>query len=171
MKMADIIILNGSPRKNGNTASLVQSFTEGAKASGNTVKEFYLQSMTIRGCMACMGCTRNADPCAQRDEMSAIYEAFKKCDVVVLSSPVFFLGVSGPLKTAVDRLFALFSKYGFEACQRDCALLMTSDDPQYDECLAWYRSYVDSVGWNNLGEVLGSGAVQQARDLGSSIGN
>jgi multimeric flavodoxin WrbA len=167
--MANIIILNGSPRKNGNTSSLVKSFTDGAKASGNTVKEFYLQTMTIRGCMACMGCSRNADPCAQKDEMKQIYDAFMTCDVVILSSPVYFLGISGVLKTAVDRMIAVFAKYGYEACQRDCALLMTSDDPQYDESVNWYRNYVDSVGWNSLGEILGSGSTQAAYDLGASI--
>lgn len=167
--MSEIIILNAAARKNGNTAALVEAFTKGAKESGNNVKEFYLQTMTIRGCMACMGCSRNADPCAQRDEMSQIYDAFKTADVVVLSSPVYFFGVAGPLKTATDRLFALFTKYGFEACQRDCALLMTSDDPQYEQALDWYRTFADNVGWNNIGEVLGSGLTDQAYALGASI--
>jgi putative NADPH-quinone reductase len=167
--MSNIIILNASPRKNGNTAALVKSFIDGAQSSGNTVKEFYLQTMAIRGCQACMGCARNADPCAQRDEMTAIYDAFKDCDVVVLASPVYFLGVAGPLKTAVDRLFAVFQKYGFESCIRDSALLMTSDDPEYEAPVAWYRSFIDAVGWNDLGEILGSDKSEEARALGASI--
>ncbi len=167
--MANIIILNAAARKNGNTATLVKSFMEGAKESGNTVKEFYLQSMTIRGCLACMGCTRNADPCTQKDEMSAIYDAFKDADTVIMASPVYFFGMAGPLKTTIDRLFAMFSKYGFEACQRNCALLMTSDDPQYDQSVDWYRTFVDNVGWNSVGEVLGSGGAQMAHDLGASL--
>jgi FMN-dependent NADH-azoreductase len=168
-KMSNIIILNASPRKNGNTSALVKAFIEGAESSGNTVKEFYLQSMTIRGCMACMGCSRNADPCAQRDEMSSIYDAFKTCDVVVMASPVYFLGVAGPLKTTVDRLFAVFQKYGFESCQRDSVLLMTSDDPTYETSVAWYRGFIESVGWTGLGEVLGSGMTEEAKALGASI--
>lgn len=167
--MANIIILNAAARKNGNTAALVKAFTEGAKESGNTVKEFYLQTMTIRGCVACMGCARNADPCTQRDEMSMIYNEFKTCDVVVFSSPVYFFGVAGPLKTCTDRLFAMFAKYGEEACKRDCALLMTSDDPQYEQAVDWYHRFADNVSWNNLGEVLGSGRTKEAHDLGASI--
>ena len=167
--MSEIIILNAAARKNGNTSALVQSFTKGAKASGNNVKEFYLQTMNIRGCIGCMGCARNADPCTQRDEMSQIYDAFKTADVVVMSSPVYFLGMAGTLKTAVDRLFAVFTKYGAEACQRDCVLLMTSDDPQYEEAVTWYRNFTDSVGWNNLGEVLGSRGTARAEELGASI--
>ncbi len=167
--MSNILILNSAARKNGNTTALVKAFTDGAKSSGNQVKEFYLQTMTIRGCIACMGCARNAEPCTQKDDMSQIYDAFKTADVVVLSSPVYFLGVNGTLKTAVDRLFAVFTKYGAEACQKDCVLLMTSDDPVYEPAVTWYRGFVDSVGWNSLGEALGSGATGQAAEIGASI--
>ena len=169
MKMANIIILNSAARKNGNTNALVQEFTKGAKSAGNAVKEFYLQTMTIRGCIGCMGCARNADPCTQKDEMSQIYDSFMNADVVILSSPVYFLGINGTLKTALDRLFAVFNKYGFEECQRKCALLMTSDDPQYEYAVNWYRDYLDSIGWENLGEVLGSRSTREAYDLGASI--
>lgn len=167
--MSNIIILNAAARKNGNTSALVKAFTEGAKESGHTVKEFYLQTMTIRGCVACMGCTRNADPCTQRDEMSQIYNEFKTCDVVVFSSPVYFLGVAGPLKTCVDRLFAVFAKYGYDECHRKSALLMTSDDPQYEQAVDWYHRFTENVGWDNLGEILGSGRTKEAHDLGASI--
>ena len=51
--MAKIVILNGSPRKNGKTASLVKAFVEGAESVGNEVKELYLQGMNIGGCLAC----------------------------------------------------------------------------------------------------------------------
>ena len=167
--MSNIIILNAAARKQGNTSALVKSFTEGARDSGNTVTEFYLQTMTIRGCLGCMGCKGKADPCTQKDDMSQIYDAFLKADVIVLASPVYFLGIAGTLKTAIDRLFAVFAKYGEEECQRDSVLLMTSDDPCYEETVSWYRGFVDSVGWNNLGEVLGSGNSEQAKELGSSI--
>jgi hypothetical protein len=46
---------------------------------------------------------------------------------------------------------------------------MTSDDPQYEQSVDWYHNYVDSVGWNNLGEVLGTSNAQAAYDLGASI--
>lgn len=167
--MSNIIILNAAARKNGNTAALVEAFSKGAKEAGNDVTEFYLQSMNIRGCMACMGCKRNADPCIQKDDMKPIYDAFMKADVVVMSSPVYFFGVAGPLKTTVDRLFAVFSKYGEEASNRKCALLMTSDDPDYNCCVKWFEDLAEQFGWEDMGEVLGSGNVQAAYDLGASI--
>ena len=45
-----IVILNGSPRRNGNTSTLVKAFTEGAESVGNTVTEFFLDGMDIHGC-------------------------------------------------------------------------------------------------------------------------
>ena len=61
--MARIVILNGSPRKNGKTASLVKAFIEGAESAGNEVRELYLQGMNIGGCLACEGCQRNGGNC------------------------------------------------------------------------------------------------------------
>ena len=50
--MKKILILNGAGKKNGNTAALIKAFREGAEAAGNTVTEFYLQSMNIKGYIA-----------------------------------------------------------------------------------------------------------------------
>ena len=50
-----IVVLNGSPRKNGNTSALVREFTKGAESVGNTVTEFFLNSMDIHGCLGCFG--------------------------------------------------------------------------------------------------------------------
>ena len=50
-----IIILNGSPRKSGNTSELINSFAKGAKDAGNIVTEFFLNDMNIHGCLGCFG--------------------------------------------------------------------------------------------------------------------
>ena len=90
--MKKIVILNGAGKKNGNTASLIKAFREGAEAVGNTVTEFYLQTMNIKGCMDCQGCTRklvgDPQPCVQKDDMQQIYDAFNACDVVAFATPV-----------------------------------------------------------------------------------
>lgn len=79
-----IVILNGSPRKNGNTAVLVKAFTEGAEASGNQVTLFQLDSMTIHGCKGCFGGHSSQEcPCVQHDDMNLIYPVIKDSDVIV----------------------------------------------------------------------------------------
>lgn len=74
-----IIILNGSPRKNGNTAGLIREFTKGAESSGNTVTEFLLDRMNINGCKGCFGGGKNPDsPCVQKDDMEKSIRFIKK---------------------------------------------------------------------------------------------
>lgn len=83
-----IIILNGSPRKNGNTAELIKSFIKGALEAGNTVAEFFLNEMDIHGCLSCFGGGKNPEsPCVQKDDMLKIYPEYQAADVVVLATP------------------------------------------------------------------------------------
>ena len=68
-----IVILNGSPRKNGNTSALVRAFTEGAEHTGHTVTEFFLNDMTIHGCRGCFGGHSSREcPCVQKDDMAGM---------------------------------------------------------------------------------------------------
>lgn len=63
-----IVILNGSPRRSGNTSALVKAFTRGAEEAGNTVTEFFLDGMDIHGCKGCFGGDNSRDcPCVQKD--------------------------------------------------------------------------------------------------------
>ena len=172
--MKKILILNGAGKKNGNTAALIRAFTEGALSVGNEVNEFYLQTMNIRGCLDCHGCSRkpkgDSHPCVQNDDMNAIYEAFAECDVLVFASPVYWFDITGTLKTAVDRLYAVQSNLGFDACRRDTVLLLTSGAPTEQNTIPvqWYGVF-GQLGWKNLGMVLGTGKTNEARELGASI--
>lgn len=103
-----IVILNGSPRRKGNTSALVSAFAEGAKSSGHTVAEFFLNVMNIHGCRGCFGGhSSKACPCVQKDDMDQIYPEVKDCDIVVIASPLYYWNLSGQIRTAFDRLFAL----------------------------------------------------------------
>ena len=94
-----IIILNGAARKNGNTAKVVEAFTDGAKSAGNQVNAFYLDGMDIHSCKGCLRAGKNSkSPCSQKDDMEQIYAEFENADVVVFASPVYFWTVTGPLK-------------------------------------------------------------------------
>ena len=72
----NIVILNGSPRRRGNTAALVEAFTRGAESAGHTVTEFFLEGMDIHGCKGCFGGhSSRTCPCVQKDGMEQIYPA------------------------------------------------------------------------------------------------
>ena len=172
--MKKIIILNSAGKKNGNTAAIIRAFTEGAQSAGNEVREFYLQTMDIHGCLDCQGCARKPKhdprPCVQKDDMDQIYDYYAEADVLVFASPVYWFTITGTLKTAVDRLYAIQSNWGMDNCKKDMVLLMTSGAPSAlnPQPLEWYRTF-ETIGWKNLGTVLDTGKTEEARALGASI--
>ena len=165
-----VIILNGAARKNGNTAKLVEAFADGAKSAGNKVTVFYLDSMDIHSCKGCLRAGRDSkSPCSQKDDMDQIYAEFESADVVVFTSPVYFWTITGPLKTAADRLYAELECLGYSGFPKQSVLLMTADGGDYSQAVTWYRTYERNLGWRNLGEVLGKGKAKEAYHLGASI--
>lgn len=178
-----IVILNGSPRRNGNTSALVKSFMEGAENAGNTVTEFFLDSMNIHGCKGCFGGhSGKACPCVQQDDMNQIYPAIRDCTVVILASPLYYWNMSGQIRTAIDRLFALEESDSnfLRGHGRSSALLMAAEGHGFDDVLLYYDHLMEHLQWINLGHVLAGGngdvgdingkpELQQAYELGKSI--
>lgn len=178
-----IVILNGSPRKNGNTSALVKSFTEGAESVGNEVTEFFLDDMNIHGCKGCFGGHSSREcPCVQKDDMNQIYPAVKACDVVVLATPLYYWTMSGQIRTALDRLFALEEGDGnlLRGNGKASALLMAAEGNDFDDALLYYTHLTEHLRWKNIGHVLAGGnmnagdikgkaEIQQAYELGKSI--
>lgn len=178
-----IVVLNGSPRKNGNTSALVREFTKGAENAGNTVTEFFLNSMDIHGCLGCFGGRSSREcPCVQKDDMSQIYPAVKDCDVVVLATPLYYWNMSGQLRTAIDRLFALEEGDGnfLRGNGKASALLMAAEGSGFEDVVLYYDHLMEHLRWENLGHVLAGGnmavgdiegkpELKEAYELGRSI--
>ena len=179
----NIVVLNGSPRRKGNTSALVREFTRGAEEAGHTVTEFFLDGMEIHGCKGCFGGHSGRDcPCVQQDDMDQIYPAVKDCHVVVLASPLYYWNLSGQLRTAFDRLFALEEGDGNLLRGRDRAacLLMAAEGSGFADVLTYYDHLLEHLRWRNLGHVLAGGngdvgdidgkpELQAAYGLGKSI--
>ncbi|WP_295935929.1 flavodoxin family protein [uncultured Alistipes sp.] len=180
-----IVILNGSPRTKGNTAGLIDHFTQGALQAGHTVERFDLQKMDIHPCLGCMKGGKNPDhPCVQKDDMDRIYPAFEEADIVVLASPMYYWSVTGQLKCTFDRLFAITEKDPeFRTPKKDCILLMAAEadtKEHFEPIEHYYHSMLGHLGWGNLGEVYAGGVVavgdiaghpslEKAHALGASL--
>ena len=177
-----IIVLNGSPRKNGNTSALVKAFREGAESAGHSVTEFWLEGMKINGCRGCCAGGKNPEsPCVQKDDMAQIYLAYKEADVVVLASPLYYWTISGQLKCACDRLFAVAEcDPGYTYPRKESALLMAAEGNGFEETVYWYDRLMGHIGWKDCGKVLCGGVMavgdiegkpelEEARRLGASI--
>ena len=179
----NIVILNGSPRKNGNTSALVKAFTQGAESAGHTVTEFFLGGMDIHGCKGCFGGHSSREcPCVQQDDMNKIYPAVKDSDVVVLASPLYYWTMSGQIRTALDRLFALEEGDGnlLRGNGRGSVLLMAAEGHGFEDAMLYFDHLKEHLRWKNLGKVLCGGVMDvgdaqgrkeldDARELGKSI--
>ncbi len=107
--MGNILIIKGSPRKNGNTSAMADAFAKGATESGNTVTEIILKDKKIGDCLGCGACQINGGLCVQKDDMIEVYEAMKNADSIVLASPVYYYTWTSLMKRMIDRTFALQS--------------------------------------------------------------
>lgn len=178
-----IVILNGSPRKKGNTSALAAEFARGAEKAGHIVTEFFLDRMDIHGCKGCFGGHSSREcPCVQKDDMAQIYPAVKESDVVVLASPLYYWTMSGQLRTALDRLFALEEGDGnlLRGNGRASVLLMAAEGHGFEDALTYYEHLLEHLCWKDLGHVLSGGnmevgdiegksELERAYELGRSI--
>lgn len=172
--MKKILILNGAARKNGATAGLIRAFTEGARSAGNEVEELYLYDLNVNDCIGCETCQKRGEtdvpnPCVQQDDMVKVYDAFKKSEVVVFASPIYYWTITGKLKTVTDRLLAMIGALGMHGYWRSTALLCTAAGPNYELATKWHENFYHVTGWELLGNVLGAGKEEEAYALGASI--
>lgn len=106
--MSRILILNGSYRRHAFTVSLIRSFQKGAEEAGHEVEVVNLCDKKIHPCIGCLQGGRDTlSPCTQKDDMDDIYGAYRKADLIVFATPLFFWAMSGLLKNCLDRLWAL----------------------------------------------------------------
>jgi len=181
-----IIVLNGSPRGKGNTASLIDEFTRGAEEGGNTVVRFDLQEIDIHPCLGCFGGGKNSEsPCVQKDDMEQIYPIYKDADIVVLASPMYYWSISGQLKCAFDRLFAVAEcDSNYANPKKNCMMLMAAEgnsERNFESVVHYYKALLSHLRWKDCGMVLAGGnmeigdiqnndkQLEEARKLGASI--
>ena len=106
-----IIIVSGSPVRNGNTALLVQWFTEGARSKGAMVKVFNAAALKYKsnGCISCRACQKRPEyECVINDEAKPVLVQMAKADVIVMATPLYFYSASAQLKLVMDRMFSLY---------------------------------------------------------------
>ena len=112
-----IIIITGSPRRQGNTVTVAGWVAEGARRKGAEVElvDACRLSAKVPGCCACMGCKQETEyRCVIPDEVANLVNRLPEYDAIVLASPVYFFSWSAQLKIVIDRMYSLFR---FEADQ------------------------------------------------------
>ena len=104
-----VLSLLGSPRKQGNTATLLSAFLKGLSESGeHEIREVSLQALDLHPCRNCDACRRMVDRhCVIDDDMQRLFPAFIEAQMVILASPIYWWSISAQLKLFIDRLYGL----------------------------------------------------------------
>ena len=102
-------MINGSPKKSrGTTAAISSYFIEGMQKAGASVETIYAKEYDIKDCKGCFNCWGNTPgECIQKDDMAGILEKIAKADILILATPVYVDGMTGSLKTLLDRTIPL----------------------------------------------------------------
>jgi multimeric flavodoxin WrbA len=179
--MKKVLILSGSPRKGGNSDVLCDRFAEGALAAGNSVEKISVAEQKIHPCIGCYYCREHAGECVFKDGMGEILQKIIDCDVLVLSSPVYFYSVCAQLKAVIDRCVAKWTKIA----NKDLYYIMTAaeeDEDTMDGTLASLHGFAMCIdGYEEKGTLYGKGVadkgdvlqrpelVQIAYEMGNSV--
>lgn len=108
-----VLTLQGGARKKGNTATILSWVEAEMKTLGHEVETVYLHNKTIKGCLACARCKDDASAiaCVQKDDTIEILQKMVDAELVVFTSPLYFWGVAGPLKSLIDRTYSFYVDY------------------------------------------------------------
>lgn len=110
--MKKFIAINGSPRKNGNTAELLKNAAKGAQDAGAEIEIVNLYSLNFKGCTSCFYCklkSKEHGTCAMKDDLSPVLEKIKAADAIIFGTPIYFMNLSAGMVAFIERLF--FSNY------------------------------------------------------------
>lgn len=101
-----IVCLLGSPREKGNSSTIANRFCDTAEKLGAEIQTFPLNKLEYKGCQGCMACKTKLDRCALEDDLTAVLEAVRETDVLVLATPIYFWDVTSQLKAFLDRTYS-----------------------------------------------------------------
>ncbi len=107
----NVVALFGSPRANGNTATLTKIFNKTAEDLGANVQTFFLNKLDAKGCQACDVCKTKTDHCVIKDDLAKVLESVKNADILVAATPIYFADISAQFKIFVDRCYSYLEPY------------------------------------------------------------
>jgi len=104
--MKEVVLFNGSPRMDGNIATLINTIAKGVEDNGASAKIYTLFKMKFMACQSCFSCRLN-DDCAIHDELHEALQRVKTAHAIVVGSPIYMMQMTGPVKNMYDRFFPL----------------------------------------------------------------
>lgn len=170
-----VVIVNSSPRKNGNSVALAERVADGARSVGAEVESFFLHDMDIRPCDACDVCLRDIErDCHIDDDMKGLYPLIRQADALVIAGPVYWFTVSAQTKLFLDRCYAFHGPQGIALTGKRIGIVLTYGDTDpftsgAGNAIRLFKDAFSYVGAPIVGMVHGSalkaGEIRSNREL------
>lgn len=166
-----IVVITGSPRKNGNSFAMTEAFIKAAKAKGHVVTRFDAAMKNVGGCHACETCFKTEKACSFDDDFNIIAPDILEADAVVFTTPVYWYSIPAQIKGVIDRLFS-FCVAGKDIAGKECALITCCEEDDMsvmDGVRIPIERSAALLKWKMVGEVLVPG-VLKAGDIEKTDG-
>ena len=166
-----IVVITGSPRKNGNSFAMTDAFIKAAEAKGHTVTRFDAAMKNVGGCHACETCFKTGKACSFDDDFNTITSDILEGDAVVFTMPVYWYSIPAQVKGVIDRLFS-FVVGGKDIAGKECALIACCEEDDMsvmDGVRVPLERSAALLKWHMVGEVLVPG-VLNAGDIEKTDG-
>jgi len=156
-----IVVITGSPRKNGNSFAMTDAFIKAAQAKGHTVTRFDAAMKKLGGCRACETCYSTGKACTFDDDFNTIAPAILEADAVVFTMPVYWYSIPAQIKCVIDRIFS-FVVGGKDIAGKECALIPCCEEDDMsvmDGVRIPIERSAALLKWKMVGEVLVPGVL------------
>lgn len=150
-----IVVITGSPRKDGNTFRMAEAFIQAAEEKGNTVARFDAAFLEVGGCNSCGSCYQGGKPCYIDDDFNKVAPAIVDADVVVFAMPVYWYSLPAKMKAVLDKFMA-FRVGGKDISGKECALLSCCEEhtmSMFDGVRITIERTAELLGWKMIGEI------------------
>ena len=166
-----IVVVTGSPRRNGNSFAMTDAFIQAAEANGHEVTRFDAAMKSVGGCRACETCFKSGKACSFDDDFNTIAPAILEADAVVFTMPVYWYSIPAQLKGVIDKLFS-FVVGGKDISGKECAMIVCCEEEDLsvmDGVRVPLERSAALMKWKMVGEVLIPG-VLNAGDIDKTDG-
>ena len=156
-----IVVVTGSPRKNGNSFAMTDAFIQAAEGKGHTVTRFDAAMKKVGGCRACETCFSTGKACTFDDDFNAIAPAILEADAIVFTMPVYWYSIPAQIKGVIDRIFSLVVG-GKDIAGKECALIACCEEEDMsvmDGVRVPIERSAALLKWKMAGEVLIPGVL------------
>lgn len=168
----NILVMTGSPRKNGNSNQMAEVFIAGAESAGHHPTKYEAAFRKISGCRACDTCWSKGVPCSIQDDFNdTLFHLLGWADILVLCAPLYFYNFPSSLQAALEKIYSLLRENGANKMKiTSAALLMCggeSDPGIFNGVVETYRRLCAGLHWEDLGMVLAPGILEKGAISGT----